>query len=92
MHRAPGSRVRRRRMNARRLRGLSGMLGPGGYKLGVQSSSDHISMHTSYACVLAQEFTRQGILDPVRKRHTYAATNNIVMDFSGSRIRRRVER
>jgi hypothetical protein len=52
-----------------------------GYKLGVQSSSDHISTHTSYSCVLAEEFTRQGILDAIRKRHTYAATDNIVMDF-----------
>lgn len=52
-----------------------------GYKLGVQSSSDHISTHTSYACVLAEQFTRQGILDAIRKRHTYAATDNIVVDF-----------
>jgi hypothetical protein len=47
----------------------------------VQSSSDHISTHTSYACVLAENFTREGILDAIRKRHTYAATDNIVMDF-----------
>ena len=52
-----------------------------GYKLGVQSSSDHISTHTSYACVLAENFTREGIMDALRKRHTYAATDNIVMDF-----------
>ena len=52
-----------------------------GYKLGVQSSSDHVSTHTSYACVLAEDFTRQGIMDALRKRHTYAATDNIVMDF-----------
>jgi hypothetical protein len=52
-----------------------------GYKLGVQSSSDHVSTHTSYACVLAEQFTRQGILDAIRKRHTYAATDNIIVDF-----------
>jgi hypothetical protein len=52
-----------------------------GYKLGVQSSSDHISTHTSYACVLAEAFTREGIMDAIRKRHTYTATDNIVMDF-----------
>jgi len=52
-----------------------------GYKLGVQSSSDHISTHTSYACVVAEQFTRAGILDAIRKRHTYAATDNIIMDF-----------
>jgi hypothetical protein len=52
-----------------------------GYKLGVQSSSDHISTHSSYACVLVEDFTRQGILDAMRKRHTYAATDQIIMDF-----------
>lgn len=52
-----------------------------GYKLGVQSSSDHISTHTSYACVLAEDFTREGIMDALRKRHTYAATDNIILDF-----------
>src|SRR5438876_6951049 len=29
-----------------------------GYRLGFQSSSDHISTHVSYTCVLAEEFTR----------------------------------
>ncbi len=52
-----------------------------GYKLGVQSSSDHVATHTSYACVLAEQFTRQSILDAIRKRHTYAATDNIIVDF-----------
>jgi len=52
-----------------------------GYKLGVQSSSDHVSTHTSYACVIADKFTRAGILDAIRKRHTYAATDNIILDF-----------
>jgi hypothetical protein len=52
-----------------------------GYKLGVQSSSDHVSTHTSYACVLAEQFTRQGVLDAIRRRHTYAATDNIIVDF-----------
>jgi hypothetical protein len=52
-----------------------------GYKLGVQSSSDHISTHTSYACILAVEFTRQGLLQAMRRRHAYAATDQIVLDF-----------
>jgi len=52
-----------------------------GFKLGVQASSDHVSTHSSYACILVEEFTRQGLLDAMRKRHTYAATDNIVMDF-----------
>ncbi len=52
-----------------------------GYKLGVQSSSDHVSTHTSYACILVEDFTRQGLLDAMRKRHAYAATDNIVVDY-----------
>jgi hypothetical protein len=51
-----------------------------GYKLGFQSSSDHISTHVSYACVLAEDFSRKGLLDAMKKRHTYAATDNIVLD------------
>ena len=31
--------------------------------------------------VLAEDFTRQGLLDAMRKRHTYAATSNIILDF-----------
>ena len=52
-----------------------------GYKLGVQSSSDHISTHTSYACILAEDFTRKGLVDAMRLRHTYAATDAIVLDY-----------
>src|SRR5262249_24807696 len=51
-----------------------------GYRLGFQASSDHISTHVSYACVLAEDFSRRGILDAFRKRHCYAATDNIVLD------------
>ena len=52
-----------------------------GYKLGVQSSSDHLSTHISYACTLATDFTREGLLDAMRQRHSYGATDNIVLDF-----------
>ncbi len=52
-----------------------------GYKLGVQASSDHVSTHTSYAMVIADDFSRQGLLDAMRKRHTYAATSNIILDY-----------
>ncbi len=51
-----------------------------GYKLGFQSSSDHISTHVSYACVIAEDFSRKGLVDAMKKRHTYAATDNIVLD------------
>jgi hypothetical protein len=50
------------------------------YKLGFQSSSDHISTHISYGVVLAERHDRAAILDAFRKRHCYAATDNILMD------------
>ncbi len=52
-----------------------------GYRLGVQSSSDHWSTHISYACLIAENFTREGLLDAIRRRHSYGATDNIVLDF-----------
>ena len=55
-----------------------------GYKLGVQSSSDHWSTHISYACMLAEKFTREGLVDAIRKRHAYGATDNIVLEFRAS--------
>ena len=50
------------------------------YRLGFQASSDHISTHISYAIALAEEPTRPAILDAFRRRHCYAATDNIIMD------------
>ena len=52
-----------------------------GYKLGVQASSDHLSTHVSYACVYAEDHSRQALLKAMKKRHTYAATDNIILDF-----------
>jgi hypothetical protein len=52
-----------------------------GYKLAFQASSDHWSTHISFFVVLAEKHDRQGILDAVKKRHCYGATDNIVMDF-----------
>ncbi|MCH7989788.1 MAG: hypothetical protein IID46_11660, partial [Planctomycetes bacterium] len=50
-----------------------------GYRLGFQSSSDHVSTHMSYAVVLVENPTRQGIIDAFKKRHSYAATDNILV-------------
>jgi hypothetical protein len=52
-----------------------------GYKLGVQVASDHLSTHISYACTLATDFTRQGLLDAMKLRHSYGATDNIILDY-----------
>ncbi len=51
-----------------------------GYRLGFQASSDHISTHLSYGMVLTDDVSRQGIIDAFKKRHSYAATDNILLD------------
>ncbi|MBN8728970.1 MAG: hypothetical protein J0L64_00395 [Acidobacteria bacterium] len=52
-----------------------------GYKLGVQASSDHLSTHISYACTLAEEFTRDGLLNAMKRRQSYGATDNLILDY-----------
>ena len=55
-----------------------------GIKIGVQASSDHIATHDSYACVLVEDkadIGRQDLIDAMKARHTYAATDNIIVDF-----------
>jgi hypothetical protein len=55
-----------------------------GYKLGVQASSDHWSTHMSYACIVGEAFTRESMFDAMKKRHSYGATDNIVLDFQAA--------
>jgi hypothetical protein len=50
------------------------------YRLGFQSSSDHISTHISFAVAIAEAATRAAIFDAFQKRHCYAATDNIVLE------------
>lgn len=50
-----------------------------GRRLGFQASSDHVSTHISYAIVLAEEHSRQGIIDAFKRRHSYAAHDNIAL-------------
>jgi hypothetical protein len=51
-----------------------------GLKLGVQASSDHISTHCSYALIYSPDDNRTNIVENMRARHAYAATDNIVLD------------
>ncbi len=54
-----------------------------GLKLGVQASSDHIATHDSYACLLVEGDrvrSREDLLNAMRARHAYAATDNIIVD------------
>ncbi|MBO0698763.1 MAG: hypothetical protein J2P46_10235 [Zavarzinella sp.] len=55
-------------------------LGEKGYRLGFESSSDHWSTHISYCIVLAEKNDRESILEGMRKRHAYGATDDIICD------------
>ena len=61
-----------------------------GIKIGVQASSDHVGTHDSYACVLVpadKPLSRQDLIDAMKQRHTYAATDNLILDMRiGDRI------
>jgi hypothetical protein len=66
---------------------LDHALGEKGYRLGFESSSDHWSTHISFTVVLAEGTGRKAILDALRKRRSYAATDNIVLDVrSGEHV------
>jgi hypothetical protein len=52
-----------------------------GYRLGFQSSSDHISTHISYCIVLAESLDREAFVTAMKKRHCYAATDDIILDI-----------
>ena len=50
-----------------------------GHRFGFQASSDHVSTHMSYAVVLTDDVSRQGLIDAFKRRHCYAATDNIIL-------------
>lgn len=52
-----------------------------GYRLGTIASSDHGSTHISYALVYTPANERAAILASILKRHTYGATDNVVVSF-----------
>ncbi len=52
-----------------------------GYKMGFIASSDHRATHNSYAAVYTPERSYGAIWDSLYDRRTYAATDNILMDF-----------
>ena len=52
-----------------------------GYRMGFEAASDHCSTHISYSCILATGTGRQDLVDAMRQRHSYGATDNIILDF-----------
>jgi hypothetical protein len=51
-----------------------------GLKLGVESSSDHVSTHSSYTMIYTPTVERRDMVESMRRRHAYGATDNIVLD------------
>jgi hypothetical protein len=51
-----------------------------GYRLGFESSSDHWSTHISFCVAVAEKHDRAGILNALKQRHSYGATDNIILD------------
>ena len=56
-----------------------------GWRIGILANSDHESTHQSYACVWAPELTNEAILDAIKQRRTYAASDNVVLRFEARR-------
>jgi hypothetical protein len=52
-----------------------------GYRLGVIASSDHFSTHISYAMVYSPGSLREQVFESIKQRHTYGATDNIILEF-----------
>jgi hypothetical protein len=58
-----------------------------GYMLAFEASSDHVSTHISYCNLYVKDLTRESVLDAFKKRHVYAATDNILADVrSGDHV------
>lgn len=53
-----------------------------GVKIGLIASSDHGMTHSAYACLYVRERSREGLIEALRKRRTFAATDTIVLEFS----------
>ena len=51
-----------------------------GYRLGTTASSDHGSTHISYSLVYTPSNDRESILASIRQRHTYGATDNLIVE------------
>ncbi|HYM13779.1 MAG TPA: hypothetical protein VEU62_23775 [Bryobacterales bacterium] len=55
-----------------------------GYRLGFESSSDHISTHMSYCNLWVTSPTRAGVLEAFKKRRVYGSTDNILAEVTAA--------
>ena len=56
----------------------------GGHRVGVIASSDHLSTSASFACVWAEEATRESIFRAMQARRTYGATARIFLKVTAN--------
>lgn len=52
-----------------------------GVRIGVIASSDHGLVHGAYAGVYAREFTRCGVLEGLKARRSFGATDTMILDL-----------
>jgi hypothetical protein len=84
---APRSSSERDAIGGWRPKGFVNLALARGYMLGFEASSDHVSTHISYGNLYVKDLTRESVLDALKKRHIYAATDNILADVrSGEHI------
>ena len=55
-----------------------------GHRLAFTASSDHHSTHVSYTMAYVRDNSREALLDAMRRRHVYAATDNIIAEMRSS--------
>jgi len=52
-----------------------------GVRIGVIASSDHGLVHGAYAGVYSREFTRRGVLEGLKARRSFGATDTMILDL-----------
>jgi hypothetical protein len=52
-----------------------------GLRYGVEASSDHLATHKDFTGVYSEELSRPALFRAMRARHTFAASDKIVLDF-----------
>src|SRR5262249_13458043 len=52
-----------------------------GWRYGVEASSDHLATHISYTGVYSEEHSRPALFRAMKARHTFAASDKIIVDF-----------
>ena len=72
---------KRKQFGGYRPEGMVSVAWEKGYRLGVQASSDHLGVHTAYSMLIAPDNSRESLVDAIRARRTYGATDNIIVDF-----------